>query len=582
MITRSPILGTSRTTRQAASYSSRSRHLIASQATILLLVPYETVDDDVIVSIERKYIVAGVRGQVPILKGKLYGNVDVANSMWQLEPRASRLSARERTTSSTSTASASTQSSFAILTDPEISSSFAASLEGGLVSESDDLDFSSPALSSPISGSADDYHHTFPVAGSSTGRRRVRSNVSISHPISPRSAVHSLSAATSFSSLESLHTGSTRLLTIHLEKAESMIWPSLVTGPVPESLSPPTVSIYPWAGEADDSVEAKYNMDPTSLVLLGLELSDIRDDKTEAFEYFIRAWHQARLPSASVRLATNYFPLAQPLPSSESESAQSTTPSTSPCPTPTSSNPALSSLPEPDAHARGTLTPGTPSYNLYLLGGLPLLAHLYLETGLLYLEGTASNLLSSSHSYTGLSSLRSSTHAYPDLYNKYGGGTDGWKRDRENARRFFERARMLDGELEVPVLPPSPSPSPSPTPTSSPNSDPDSAKLKIQMPTIEINPTTEKPDLSGSQQQRQQQQRRRRRLGPGTDVFDELNMSVNVNASSTSLVEKKIGSTEEEDDNTWYLYLPGLVGAGTALLVMGFLSFSSWRKSQGS
>jgi thiamine pyrophosphokinase len=39
----------------------------------------------------------------------------------------------------------------------------------------------------------------------------------------------------------------------------------------------------------------------------------------------------------------------------------------------------------------------------------------------------------------------------------------------------------------------------------------------------------------------------------------------------------------ESDDNTWYLYLPGLIGAGTALLVVGVvsaLSFSTWRKNQ--
>jgi len=36
-------------------------------------------------------------------------------------------------------------------------------------------------------------------------------------------------------------------------------------------------------------------------------------------------------------------------------------------------------------------------------------------------------------------------------------------------------------------------------------------------------------------------------------------------------------------DGAWYLYVPGLVGAGTALLVVGVigaLSFSTWRKNQ--
>lgn len=65
----------------------------------------------------------------------------------------------------------------------------------------------------------------------------------------------------------------------------------------------------------------------------------------------------------------------------------------------------------------------------------------------------------------------------------------------------------------------------------------------------------------------------RRRRAKKDDASD-------TNASSTSLVEKR--TMPEDDDNTWYLYLPGLVGAGTALLVVGFLSFSSWRKGQGS
>ena len=37
----------------------------------------------------------------------------------------------------------------------------------------------------------------------------------------------------------------------------------------------------------------------------------------------------------------------------------------------------------------------------------------------------------------------------------------------------------------------------------------------------------------------------------------------------------------DDADGTWYLYLPGLVGAGTALLVVGLLSLQSWRKNQG-
>lgn len=206
----------------------------------------------------------------------MYGSIDVTHSLWQLEARASRFSVRERTTSTTSTAS--TQSSFAVVSEPEISSSFAASLDGGFVSDFEES-LSSPALSSPISLSGDDSNglpqHTDP---------RRRSRFTTSHPVSPHITHTPSSIISSASSLESLHTGTSRLLTIHLEKAESMIWPSLIVGPVLESLSPCNTASHPWTSSV---IEARYNMDPTSLVLLGLDLFDLREDREEAFEHFM-------------------------------------------------------------------------------------------------------------------------------------------------------------------------------------------------------------------------------------------------------------------------------------------------------
>jgi thiamine pyrophosphokinase len=91
----------------------------------------------------------------------------------------------------------------------------------------------------------------------------------------------------SFSSLESHQTPrSGRLLTVHLEKENSIIWPSLIVGPVSEALSSSmtnTVVVFDSSEDADD----KYNMDPTSLALIGLELCDIRKEKEAAFEYFL-------------------------------------------------------------------------------------------------------------------------------------------------------------------------------------------------------------------------------------------------------------------------------------------------------
>jgi hypothetical protein len=70
-----------------------------------------------------------------------------------------------------------------------------------------------------------------------------------------------------------------------LEKEKSIIWPTLIVGPAPESLESSitnTVIVF----DAED-LEEQYNMDPTSLALIGLEQCDIRKDKDAAFEYFL-------------------------------------------------------------------------------------------------------------------------------------------------------------------------------------------------------------------------------------------------------------------------------------------------------
>lgn len=90
---------------------------------------------------------------------------------------------------------------------------------------------------------------------------------------------------------------------MHLEKADSIIWPSLIIGPVPESVSPPPTGVYPWL--LDISSEMPYNMDPTSLVLIALDLHDIRKAEGEAFEYFV--YVILPFPALSPRLTTTLF-----------------------------------------------------------------------------------------------------------------------------------------------------------------------------------------------------------------------------------------------------------------------------------
>ena len=81
--------------------------------------------------------------------------------------------------------------------------------------------------------------------------------------------------------MTSARRGQGRLLTLHLEKADSAIWPALIVGPAPPLLSTPAL------GPSTPDVEATYNMDPTSLALLGLELADVREDGERAFECFL-------------------------------------------------------------------------------------------------------------------------------------------------------------------------------------------------------------------------------------------------------------------------------------------------------
>jgi hypothetical protein len=177
-------------------------------------------------------------------------------------------------------------------------------------------------------------------------------------------------------------------------------------------------------------------------------------------------------------------------------------------------------------------------------------ANLYLQAGLLHLEGAASPLLSSSSST--LSSIR-----MPSQQIVGEGGTEAWVRDRDAARRYFERARVLQPDLDIPLLPP------------------DSEGLfavskeynDLEMPSMEIDPSAPGSVYSGMSHHEDPETPtvRRRRRKEEIVLIDDAKLS--------------------DMDNAWYLYIPGLVGAGTALLVVGVvgaLSFSSWRRNQGS
>jgi hypothetical protein len=196
-------------------------------------------------------------------QGRLFGRVDTITSSWQLEPRESaQRPPRDRRRNISSTSTVSSQSSYACLSDADVSSSLAASFEN--VSTASEWE-TPTSFSSPYSSPRDiGGEHAFPSRAEAAPR------------------VH---ASPSTASVDSLAHGeeSERLLTLHLEKEDPAIWPCLVSGPVAMDVS----LAVPGPSGLHPDEEAKYNMDPTSLTMLGLDLLDVRNHQEEAFEHLV-------------------------------------------------------------------------------------------------------------------------------------------------------------------------------------------------------------------------------------------------------------------------------------------------------
>ena len=209
------------------------------------------------------------------------------------------------------------------------------------------------------------------------------------------------------------------------------------------------------------------------------------------------------------------------------------------------------SLPDPlPTSSEATADQGRATYYIQSLGGPPGLAQLYLEAGLLHLEGAASMLLTSS--YSPLSSIRLPSQSQYLADASEGGSTAAWKRDREAARRYFESARVLCPTLEVPVLPIEDE--------ETLDDDDEATELGLRMPSVDLR--------ASSSEDNQPRRRHAQKEAPlSKDVVD---------------IPQRARRTDDLD-SAWHLYVPGLVGAGTALLVVsviGALSFSSWRRNQ--
>lgn len=245
---------------------------------------------------------------------------------------------------------------------------------------------------------------------------------------------------------------------------------------------------------------------------------------------FSRSWHLLHTPLSTLRLVTHFLPASVKIPDPD---------------TPTLSRPT-------SPPSRGTL-----DYYVMSLGGHSEVAQLYLEAGLSHLEGNAQRLLSSS--YSPLSSIRTPE---PQNTNQFESGTQMWKRDREYARKYFDRARQLAPSLDVPYLP-------SETDLRghdrhhgpSPLSHEDQS---LQMPLLDVEQDkTIRPD-------------------DGPPLMDpKSGATVRLRRRRQQASEALLEQADNDEDNPWYI--TGLIGAGTALLVVsvvGALSFQTWRKNQ--
>ncbi|KAG8906388.1 hypothetical protein FRB99_006983 [Tulasnella sp. 403] len=503
-----------------------SWHQSHDQATVLLLVPTDLVEDDLSIHLDERHLIVSVRGEPPAIKGRLYGTINTSTSSWQLE-RTFRSHDKHRKSRTASTSAGSSDSSYAVLTDPDISSSFANSMAAQTDVDTDyeltDVDNdhehehevtptpanppttavqNSPGFSSP-SDSHDEDSDPSPATTSQRVRppRREKfapSAASSSRPSSPPEQSLTSSLASSLHSFHPVRQPS-RLLTIHLEKERPEIWPALIVTGVPvdvelESVASGSDLSFSSASTATMSTsvaDQRFNMDPTSLV--GVGLLTLHDDIEAAFEYFLRAWLQEQHPVAAMKLATVYLPLH-------------TTPQ------------------------RSAVIPEERGYPIYLqrLGGNQELAKLYRQAGILYLEGLGPSLSAST------SMLSHSPFSLGDLEH----GTIG--ADPETAQRYFRRARVLDPSIELPDLP-----------MRSGREVLGDSGTPFVMPSMGVEIST--ATLKDGESSRERKERRRR------------------DDTAWNLVD---------DREEWSsLYLPGIVGAGLAIGIVGIMSVSWWRSN---
>ncbi|KAI6042923.1 hypothetical protein EDC04DRAFT_3088289 [Pisolithus marmoratus] len=163
------------------------------------------------------------------------------------------------------------------------------------------------------------------------------------------------------------------------------------------------------------------------------------------------------------------------------------------------------------------------------------------EAGLLHPEGATSVVLSAS--YATLSLIRVLPQPLPE------NGAEVWQRDRDAASCYFDRARAMNSDLDFPAI-------------TDERSGQTRSVDEFEMPSLNIahRHSASESAYSGEGSMYSEQERviRRRRQG---QTKDELIFIDDVEG-------------KDDIDNAWYL----ITGVG----VIDTLSFSSWRRNQGS
>ncbi|KAF5367549.1 hypothetical protein D9758_003666 [Tetrapyrgos nigripes] len=175
---------------------------------------------------------------------------------------------------------------------------------------------------------------------------------------------------------------------------------------------------------------------------------------------------------------------------------------------------------------------------------------------------------------------------------------EAWRRDQIAAARFFDRAKVLEPAIEaqVPKLPSVESVLAGQGQgwdgygsygqwEGGEDGYGEEDEEELEMPCIELNTGGVGLGVGlGTETMRRRRSRARRRgQGQGQSKANEAQ-----NRSGISAKGSKVQEQEGAVDGTWYILnmIPGLVGAGTALVVVGVvgvLSFSSWsRRNHGS